>query len=44
MPISLENLIKSFKLRRTMKEMRRHRGYLAHAKSAGILEYSMTQL
>jgi len=36
MPISVENLINSFKLRRSMQEMRRHGGYLAHAKPARI--------
>jgi hypothetical protein len=36
MPISVENLIKSCKLRKTTQEIRRHGGYLARAKHARI--------
>ena len=40
MPIFVESLINSFKLRRTTQEMRRHGGYLVHAKPA---EYESIQ-
>jgi hypothetical protein len=36
MPISVENLINSFKLQKTTQEIRRHRGYLVRAKYARI--------
>ena len=35
-PISVESLINSLKLRRNMQKMRRHNGYIAHAKHARI--------
>jgi len=40
MSISMENLINSFKLRRTRQEMRRHGGYIAHG---NLQEFDSTQ-
>ena len=43
-PIFVESLTNSFKLLRTMQEMRRHSWCIAHAMTARIWEYSVTQL